>query len=33
MELSRNLGAGEVIAIGDRPCEFHIEDVYVYEHP
>ena len=27
------LSSGEGIAIGDRPCEFHMEDVYVYEHP
>ena len=27
------LSSGEGIAIGDRPCEFHMDDVYVYEHP
>ena len=27
------LSPGEGIAIGDRPCEFHEEDVYVYQHP
>ena len=27
------LSSGEGIAVGDRPCEFHTEDVYVYEHP
>lgn len=26
------LSSGEGIAIGDRPCEYHMEDVYVYEH-
>ena len=26
------LSSGEGIAIGDRLCEFHIEDAYVYEH-
>ena len=27
------LSSGEGITIGDRPCEFHMEDVYAYEHP
>jgi len=27
------LRSSEGIAIGDRPCEFHMEDVYVYEQP
>ena len=27
------LNFGEGIAIGDRPCEFHMEDIYVHEHP
>ena len=26
------LSSGEGIAIGDRLCEFHMEDAYVYEH-
>ena len=25
------LSSGEGIAIGDRPCKFHMEDVYVYD--